>query len=131
MTMDPKYHRETPYNYTLQVKLSDWPLQPILTKTLKVTITCKVFSITPVMLPPEKSSYRIGADSQILIPVAFTEFPACGLTYKVEPTNQFVRFNNTDGLIHVKSRNVTDAGVHNLELMVQPVTIGNTLIIPF
>jgi len=69
------------YIVTMTVSLLDFPLRPSVSIDFNLVIECEVFSISTVTLPPEKSSYRIGVDSQILLPFAFTEFPACGLTY--------------------------------------------------
>lgn len=114
---------------TLTISLQNYPLVPAFVASFDCVIECEVFTINSLMLPPLSITYRIGIDSLLTYPVKFAATPACDLVYSISPAVKFAAFNSTE-LLSVRSLNVTEAGLHQLDLVAAPVTFGSSLKIP-
>jgi hypothetical protein len=50
------------YNLSLEIKLTDYPMVPAVTKNFKITITCTVTTLTFTSNPPANTSLEVGVD---------------------------------------------------------------------
>jgi len=75
---DPAYASVTPYSFTVEISLTDYPTVPSIFKTFKVTITCQVSSVTITQLKTIKVEPEL-TSQPLMQAFSTTQTPACGL----------------------------------------------------
>lgn len=124
------------YPVTLTVSLPDWPMVAPITKTFEVFIYCSVTTLTENTAPAEWTDYYIGVDPSKTLPISYTQFPDCELTYWIEPgPNDLcwgLDFNTAE--ISIQTTDRACAGVYDMILHIDPragVSVGESLTIPW
>lgn len=115
----------------LTVSLADFPTIPSIVLSIKIKIECEVFRIDVITSPAITSIYNILLDPTITMPFQFSEFPKCGLTYRLSVNTSFATLNSQSRTITISSQNVADAGNYKLSLIADPAKRGVNKTVPF
>jgi hypothetical protein len=115
----------------LTVGLADFPGVPQLNLPIKITIVCEVQKIDVVTAPAIASVYNILLDPAYTMPFKFSEFPLCGLTYRLTVSKPFATVNNQLQSISINSQSIADAGTYKLELVADPAKQGVSKTVAF
>ena len=89
------------YFVDLTVSLSSYPLVASITKTIVVTITCEVQTLTISTPPPASTTVTVGITAQpISLNFAATQTPACGntVTFTLNSPPTFMSLQNLSAL---------------------------------
>ena len=89
------------YFVDLTVSLSSYPLVASITKTIVVTITCEVQTLTISTPPPASTTVTVGITAQpISLNFAATQTPACGntVTFTLNSPPTFMSLKNLSAL---------------------------------
>ena len=81
------------YTIVVTVFLLDYPLVPSITKTVNITIYCKVLNFSFNFTIAWTTTLKVGIDTQpMLIPFTVFQSPACGHTVTIvyKPTKTFL-----------------------------------------
>lgn len=109
------------YPVTVTIALATWPMVPSISISFTAIIECEVLINSIVVQPSTITIFTIGVDLKTSLYFSFTEFPACGLTYSLNPTLPFTTLDLDAKRIEVYSENLEEAGTYNMVLAAIPV----------
>jgi hypothetical protein len=128
------------YNLSLEIKLTDYPMVPAVTKNFKITITCTVTTLTFTSNPPASTSLEVGVDPDPHdMTFAISKTPNCvqdpTFTLASTPAAAFssrtINADGESGYVRIAGYLLPDGGTYSMSLKadLDVATVTNVFIV--